>query len=712
MDKDYRLLPITFERGIQEFYRPSMIPVGAVTRLHNWEPSGSGELRVRVPWLKGSTTSAPSTRKNVGTGYFSRSILPSIVQISSFASGTSTSGSITVQPFWPTATTKGNLLLLVLTLARSDGSTTFPSPTGWTSAVLSADTNARPRTAIYYIENAESTSGVVSLTVSGFVGGPATAAGAALLEVQGIATSSSVDKTASTNSGGATGVASGTTSATAQAVEFVIASLADLSTDTYSAVSNSFNLVFYGKQTADDYPLAQGIAIKTTTATGTQTTTGTTANSEANAGAIATFKGWYTATPSAGQTRLTEFLVAQNDTTEYDLFKLDRENLAAGTWTARGSITASDPTQLVAMTPGSGRTWITNAQFGSLYQYNGVTTSAIVPSPAGKCIAFHKNRVWTAGVTGDPGRLRYSEIGDGETWPILNYIDVEKNSGEPIEDITPFQDVLIIGTRTGLWTLSGAGPDTFVLNRLPTSTGIAPGRTIIPTPYGAVCAGRSSVQLLTEGILTPISKPISSTYGLTGDFMAGSFIDDSAYILDITSGVTWVINLQTGTWREERFNSSTEQPAFLYNHDNMQVYGPKAATIGSLLNYRLIPGTTRGKDFDTLTETFSVRTPEIWPVGPEFHITPRHLFLKIRQLGGNSTQTGLTVTPYYNGEAAPARTITPRSSAGVYRERLDLGEMKGINYTQFYFDQTLASGEATAVEIEEATFGFFIEEKR
>jgi len=92
--------------------------------------------------------------------------------------------------------------------------------------------------------------------------------------------------------------------------------------------------------------------------------------------------------------------------------------------------------------------------------------------------------------------------------------------------------------------------------------------------------------------------------------------------------------------------------------------------------------------------------------------TPRHLFLKLRQHGGNESQTGLTVTPYYNGVVGKSYTIEPRASAGVFRERLDLGEKKGIDYIQVYFDQTLGASEASCFSIEECELGYYEEEIR
>jgi hypothetical protein len=209
-----------------------------------------------------------------------------------------------------------------------------------------------------------------------------------------------------------------------------------------------------------------------------------------------------------------------------------------------------------------------------------------------------------------------------------------------------------------------------------------------------------------------ISPTISSSYGMTGDFMSGSFINDVYYVCDEGSGTVWALNMRTntGAWHEERLSSpTTEGPAVLYNHDDMQLYAPQAATVGSLLNYRLMPGTARGKDFDTLSESFEAWTPEIWPVGPEAAITPRYLYLKIRQRGGDAGDGGLVITPVFDGRTQTARTWTPQASAGVYREQISIGEERGVSSVQIKFTQTLASTDAAVLDIEEATLGFNVE---
>jgi hypothetical protein len=194
--------------------------------------------------------------------------------------------------------------------------------------------------------------------------------------------------------------------------------------------------------------------------------------------------------------------------------------------------------------------------------------------------------------------------------------------------------------------------------------------------------------------------------------MSVSFANDVGSICDESSGYIWSINMNTGVWAEERVDSTTEAPAWVTQSNELQLFSPKAATVGSLVSYRAVPTDTRTKDFDSLTETFEALTPELWPVGNTVKITPRHLYVRVRQRGGTADQTGLTITPYYEGWQGTAQTFGPEDAAGVYRYRFDLGERRGINYAQFKFSQTVPSGQASVVDIEEVEFGFNVEQIR
>jgi len=708
-ERDYRELPLTWERGMVETVEASMLPIGAAPRLRNWEADPSGNLRSRVGWQRGSVTGAPATRRGHGIGYFTRQIAPGIVQKSDVSSGAlaSTGGSLSAT--WKRKTTRGNLLILVAGFSLSDGSTTITPGTDWTNAVTSTDTNGRPRVGIWYIQNSAPRQGAESVMFAGMTSGNSFYV--QLLEISGIALTSALDQTTSNTAATTTSPSTGTTTATTQAVEFAIGAICHEQGESQSSPTSGFAQLGQAIGPGD---CTLGTYGKALSATGTQSVGVTVSTSSDHGSAIATFKSWFTGTPGSAL-RAGRFVVAQDDTTEYDLFQIDSDDLASGSLSSVESVSVSSTAGLVAFAPGFSRLFYTHPLFETTRAWDGLTGAAVTGSPAGRCIAVHKDRLYVGGTNGDPTLLFFSEVGDPGIWDsgTASNIPVGSSDGEPIEDITPFQDGLLIGKQTSLWYLSGSGPDNYRLIRLPIG-GAAPGRSILSTPNGAIVAGRKDVWLVNGGTVDLISGPIRESYGITGDWMTVSFVNDQAYILDQGSGTAWVIDFSNGgTWREERIDSATtEGPACIYNQDNRQLYTPKAATVGSLLNYRELPGSARQKDFDTLTQTWVAWTPEIWPVGPQEKITPRYLFLKLRQRAGDAGDNAISVTPVYDGIAITARTITPAAAAAVDWYRLDIGDNvsgKGVSSAQFKIEHTLDSTETAVFDIEELTFGFNVE---
>lgn len=693
----YRTLPITFERGLIETVEDSMLPPGACAQCQNWAPDPSGNLRARRGWLLGSTTSAPAagSRKGIGIGYYSRGLLPGVVQKSDPMTSISAS---TVVPVWPRATTAGNLLVLVVSTQAA-----FPNiatPAGWTSALEVGSTECG-HAGIFYKENAAAESGSVTVNVSS-----GSQNVAQLWEISGIALSSALDKTGSdADTGADTTAASGTTAATTQSIEFVISIISSRLLTTHTEVTNSFTLDAT-TQVDGTNDNTTSVLFKVVTSTGAQSTA-VTQSSATSVGAIATFKGWYSSTPAAGQTNSRSFLVANDETTSINIYKLDADNLSAGTWSSAETVSVVPSVFPVSFAPGFDRVFYTHPNFSTLRSWNGSAALSITGAPAGRCVATHKSRVFVGGSEGAPTKLYYSEVHDPAAWSggTAGYIEVGEGDGEAIEDIAPFEDGLLIGKRTSLWYLTGAGPDNFRLIRLPSQTGIAPGRTITPTPYGAVLAGRKALMIYSGGAVTTYSGALPDSYGLTGNWMSGAVINDMYYCLDAASGTTWVLDLTEGVWHTEVVGTGNEIPYVIYGQDANLLFTPKAATTGSLLQYRLEPASTRQKDFSTIDEAFVAWTPDIWPVGPEDKVTPRHLFLKVRQRADGPYSTGITVTPVYDGRTQTPRTLAADDTAGVYWKHLSIGEERGVSSFQFKLTQTATTGDSV-FDIEELTVGF------
>lgn len=692
-DTEYQTIPITFERGLLESVEDSMLPPGSASRLINMEPDTSGNLRVRPGWSKASVTSAPSTRKGMGIGHLAFANTPYVRQFVS----TDSSGN---PADFSKATLTGSTLVACVFVDEAGSSPTPPGGEGYSSAVTSSNINGALDCRIFLAQNAS------SRTVNG-TWGSATFRHIAILEVVNVE-ASSLDQTASATSGATsdTTVDSGTTATTVQNVEFCVAALMADGVRTFSAPTNGFEIFLQDNNNGAD---TAGVFTKSQTLKETQQCQATIDVADTDVGVIVTLKASSASDQTSGR-----FYVANNEgASTIKVYSLDRDDLAAGTWTLEDTISEPIGSVPVAFTAGLDQLFYTHPNFDNVRHLSRDAAPAyITGAPAGRCIAFHKERLFVGGVMGSNSLLYFSEIGDYTIWSGVDTtagsIPVGEGDGESIEDITPFEDGLLIGKQTSLWFLAGSGPDNFRLTRLKAGSA-APGRSILMTPYGAVVAGDRSVWIVSQGAVDLISRGIVDSYGRTGNWLTVSYMQDydTAYISDEGTGRVFAINFAKATWHlEEIQNPSTEGVACLYNQNDTQLFAPKNATTGSLLSYRMMPPTTRTKDFDTLTEAFTYETPEMWVVGPEEKVTPRYLFVKFRQRGGTANQTGVSLTIEYDGSDGETLVFDPFPTAGVHWYRKTLGNTRGISAVKFKFSQTIPSAQASLMEPEEITFGY------
>ena len=615
---------------------------------------------------------------------------------------------------WDRPTLAGSTLMLVVAVNCSVLSLDPLTVTaaGYTQAAQADRDNCMAQ--LWYKLAAPSESGAQSFTLT-FSGAAAQHGYTVwLVEVTGI---TAFDKTASATGTGAT--ASATTAATTQAWEFALSVVAGFEASsgpfTYAANSPGAEVEERDIPQTDDY--VHAFSVWTTGATGAQTGgwTGSLAV-DSWATVVATFKTTRTTLPAQVQI----WLAAHDDNVdEYEVWSIDQASLVAGTWTQLDSFATTDRSQAVAFTLGLGAAWYTSETFDGIRRYDGNFAQSVAGSPmGGRCIAVHANRVFCTGPR--PGVLYYSELADGQTWDSdgAGEIDDFGDDGEDIEEITPAFGGLLVGKRNSLYFLSGRGPGEFQVNRL-LAGGVAPGRTLIATPYGTVIAGREKVWLFDGSEVRPISKPIEVSYGLTGNFLSMSFIDDHVDICDEGSGVVWSFDLDPGVWRTEGLDAGAT-PSVLYNYGERQLFGPKSSTVAGLLNFRDWPEPARGKDFDTLAETFRLRTPDWWLAPPNRSLVMRHLTFKLRQRGGNATQTGITFTPVYDGVEATGelvQVIPPRdppvggTAPFVFEHRVDLGDVDARSFG-FELEQVLPSTEASAFDIEEVWAEYEMSEAR
>jgi hypothetical protein len=591
-----------------------------------------------------------------------------IRQVSSPFVGNGTS--VSVLPVWDVPTLEGSTLVLMVMASTSTPSIT-PSVTAsaWTSTTAAHNTTTRTAFSQgFYILDAAAQSGVLaSVSVSAASAVDVTAF---LIELVGVA---SFDDDGQAASSGATTLAPSATTTQAWDIEVSAISVRGSVTNfTGTPPTEMLDTdVVLGTR-------AHGVAMRTSGATGATASTFTWTTSNPAAATTLAFKAVRTAYVS----EVAQYLVAHDNTTSYDIYAIDRDDMEAGTGAFEqiDSVAVDDTTLPVAFVLGLGAAWYTAAGFEGVRRYDGVFPSTVEGSPAGaRCLAIHKSRLWAGGSKALPTRLSFSQAGDGLTWTGIGtgYRTIGSDDGEPIEDIAPFENGLVSAKRTSAYFTQGEIPEQFFDIRLNAGSA-APGRSLMPTAYGCVFAGPEQVWLFDGQAVQPIGRGVERSYGLQGDFVSCSYIDGSVYIADSGAGLIFVFNL-LGQWRKEQIGSAAqvaaESAAVLYNYGGVQLYSPVAGTQGSLLNVRSFPNPTRATDFSGLGMVFRAHTPDMWLVGPRARITPTKVLAQMRQRGGDQASAGVKLDAIYDDrETISTETFAPHGDGLVWRDQKALGK--------------------------------------
>lgn len=412
-----------------------------------------------------------------------------------------------------------------------------------------------------------------------------------------------------------------------------------------------------------------------------------------------TARGFEQFTPSAGH----RIVAAQASSgTTYKLWYIAKDSIAAGSWTAIEEVTANPSTRPLAMASGAGYLLYCTPEFPSAFirRWDGTTSSALTDAIAGRFLVYHNNRHFTGGATANPTWLRWCELGDSATWTVENnYQPLGEDDGEPLEDAAIWDRGLFVGKENSIWYVTGFGPDTFGFHRVD-GGGVAPGRSLVPTPVGLVAIGRYGVFAFTGGGFERISQPIENSYGMTGNYMSGAFVDNKVYVCDEGSGTIWVWDINTNTWHKENFSDVGEGPGIVWSTAQYLFGGTRVGSTNPMTLYRLIPGSTRqrwagsGMIFTARTPEMTFRTDE--PSGP---VTLRNVAIIMRQRDGSAASPNMTVALYTDGALSDTRTIA-LSTAGTRRHQVSAG-FTGYRH-QIEFTQTLTSSQSGVCDIEEA----------
>lgn len=206
---------------------------------------------------------------------------------------------------------------------------------------------------------------------------------------------------------------------------------------------------------------------------------------------------------------------------------------------------------------------------GGPYLFNGttITTPAVWSTsvPNARWCAVVNGVLWFAGVKAQPNLVWGSGINAPETLPFYNEFTVSR----PVTGLGVIgagaQSALVVGMTKGLSVLSGVGPNTFFLQEIPSTDGVAAGRTMIAVDAIVYYLGNSAIYSFDGTTITPISTkvepwilndPIYPDFPMNGSRLTAwayyynrrvYFFYDSGQVGHPNTALVWDLNLQGWT---------------------------------------------------------------------------------------------------------------------------------------------------------------------
>lgn len=115
-----------------------------------------------------------------------------------------------------------------------------------------------------------------------------------------------------------------------------------------------------------------------------------------------------------------------------------------------------------------------------------------------------------------PSRVRWSDIANTDSFPVLNYVDIEPNDGDKIVSLVTFQDSVYIFKKRTVYRvmITGLdGPDAFIIRPIARNIGAWAKNSVKVVPgQGIFFLAQNTAYKLTDEGLEPIGDPIQRTF--------------------------------------------------------------------------------------------------------------------------------------------------------------------------------------------------------
>jgi len=188
----------------------------------------------------------------------------------------------------------------------------------------------------------------------------------------------------------------------------------------------------------------------------------------------------------------------------------------------------------------------------------GNTADAGGSPPSGKYIGSHKNRMFIAGTASNRSRIYFSELGDPENWPALNFIDVGKGDGDTITGTyMGFLDAVVIFKSGSTWLLQGDGPANYVLRKSTGEAGTVSGASASEVKNALGVFAREGVRFFDGVKSVYASEKIEGSFNLLnpqqlhlarGIVFKNHFYQALPEGSSTTNNVIWVFDMLRAAW--------------------------------------------------------------------------------------------------------------------------------------------------------------------
>lgn len=209
--------------------------------------------------------------------------------------------------------------------------------------------------------------------------------------------------------------------------------------------------------------------------------------------------------------------------------------------------------------------YLTSRRGANAVKFDGTTWTAITDFtmdgggsqfPRAKFLTTKHERVFAANInnngTLERSRVRWSDVGDAETWESTNWIDVDPDDGTEITGIASFADGLAIFKENSVFFLSGVDSNTFTLFPVDSTVGTSSPGTVTVTENAVFFLDRKGIYKFDGAEVPRISDKINTellaTVSATNRYKNKAFFYRDKLYVCIHDGTalnyTWVYDVR------------------------------------------------------------------------------------------------------------------------------------------------------------------------